>query len=433
MSASIASPLIYLTSGIMGSTGDIRPLIALARSLRARGFEILVEGDRTFEPAARRAGISSSEWISSSPVSQGEWLRTEAGQRGLWGRRLRRRDRWIREAFAKHRAERHERLRERVGGFDNPRIAAAVGAIPAAQMLLNFGPSCAKVISCPMPYQPSGEFTLVPPDASLLYRIRDWRQRRAARDDRRRFCEELFHLVSASPTVFPRPKDWLPNMQVTGYIPLDDDEGWSAPELLVEFLKQGPPPVYVGFGSHAVLFDARGRARMAAAIEACRRRGVRCILQSPDTETSRTDDVLTLREAVPHAWLFPRCAAIVHHGGYGTLHAALVAGRPMVVYPFQTDQFLWAVRMGELGVSPGFTARLGKLSARRLARDLAVALSPACRENAERVGAIVRADQGLRVQAAAIESAIEHSRRGLRPVEWRMPATLRGRDEVPAS
>jgi len=46
--------------------------------------------------------------------------------------------------------------------------------------------------------------------------------------------------------------------------------------------------------------------------------------------------VFALDEA-PHDWLFPRMAAIVHHGGAGTTGAAVRAGKPSVVIPFITD------------------------------------------------------------------------------------------------
>jgi UDP:flavonoid glycosyltransferase YjiC (YdhE family) len=94
----------------------------------------------------------------------------------------------------------------------------------------------------------------------------------------------------------------------------------------------------------------------------------------------------------------------------------------MVIYPFQTDQFLWAARMGELGVGPGFTARLRDLTADRLARDLAFVLDPRCQDHAAHWGAALDDEQGLAVQVRAIESIIEHTRRGGEPVNWRMPA-----------
>lgn len=416
--------LICFSAGSHGTAGDIRPLIALALALRRRGFAILVYGDVAFERSALRSGIAPSEWFTCSEVPQTFWLRTTAGQRGQLGQRPRYRDRSLRRELALHAAERTAIFWRTVGGRDNPRIVAAVGSIAAVRMLWSFGAHCAKIISCPMPYQPSQQFTLDPPDLSPAGRLRAWVKRRHFQARLYRpFCEETFHLVSASPSVFPRPDDWLPNMQVTGYIPLAEDrQGWSPPPALADFLARGPAPVYAGFGSFAFLFGARGEALARTLIDGCRRAGRRCIIQSADLPRSlASDQVYVLDEDVPHDWLFPRCAVVVHHGGYGTLHAALVAQRPMVVYPVHTDQFLWTTRMGEAGVGPGFTARLRDLTADRLQQDLAFALRPACEASARQLGAAVAAEQGLPVQVAAIESIVEHTQRGQPPSAWQPP------------
>jgi sterol 3beta-glucosyltransferase len=421
-------PLICLSAGAFGSTGDVRPLLALALALRARGFDIVFLADAAFESSARAAGIRPSEWFALSEVPQTLWLRTAAGQRGLWGDRRRYADRVLHRELAQHRAQRLARFWRRVDGPDNPRIAAAIGSITATRQLFLFGPQCAKIVSCPMPYQPTTAFTLHPPDRSRAARLRawlqeHWTQREAIAAGRRQFCEDLFHLVSASPTILPRPADWLPNMQVTGYTPLEDEGDWMPSAALRDFLRAGPPPVFVGVGRHAVLFGQDGERRTREIIEGCRMRDVRCILQSPDLpRTLASDRVFLLDEEASHAWLFPRCAAVVHHGGYGTVHTALVAKRPMIIYPFQTDQFLWAARIGDLGVGPGFTMRLRDLTAARVAEDLAFVLRPACEARAAQVGTAIRRENGLAIQVAAIESIIAHTQRGLRPVEWRMPA-----------
>jgi vancomycin aglycone glucosyltransferase len=48
--------------------------------------------------------------------------------------------------------------------------------------------------------------------------------------------------------------------------------------------------------------------------------------------------------------LFPRVAAVVHHGGAGTTAAAARAGVPQVITPMFGDQFYWASRIVDLGV-----------------------------------------------------------------------------------
>lgn len=62
------------------------------------------------------------------------------------------------------------------------------------------------------------------------------------------------------------------------------------------------------------------------------------------------ENILCIQEA-PHAWLFPRAAGVIHHGGAGTTAAVLKAGKPMTISPFNADQPFWAKRMYELGVS----------------------------------------------------------------------------------
>ncbi|WVZ77376.1 hypothetical protein U9M48_025251 [Paspalum notatum var. saurae] len=56
--------------------------------------------------------------------------------------------------------------------------------------------------------------------------------------------------------------------------------------------------------------------------------------------------------SIPYSWLFPRCAAAVHHAGSGSTAAALLAGIPQVTCPFLLDQFYWAERLHWLGVAP---------------------------------------------------------------------------------
>jgi UDP:flavonoid glycosyltransferase YjiC (YdhE family) len=411
-------------SGVGGTMGDVRPLIALALAVRARGFDVCVVGNVSYERLALGAGLQPSEWYSYSEVPQSFWLRTTAGQRWLWGDRRRFRDRALRREIRQHKKERLDAFMRMIGGPNNPRIVAAVGGIGGHAMVCRFGPQCAKIVATVMPYQPSKQFTLQPPDLSALERLFVQVQEFATPAERARlFSEETYHLVSVSPAVFPRPTDWLPNMQVTGFTAIDDSRlAWSPSPRLAEFLAAGSPPVYVGFGSYPFLFGARGERLAQTLIEGCRRRGVRCILHSSDLPPSfNATDVFVVDGHVSHRYILPRCAAVVHHGGYGTLHATLEARRPMVIYPVQTDQFLWATRMGDLGVSPGFTARLRALSAARLADDLEVVLTERCRTNAQRVGAAMRNDDGLAVQAAAVESIVAHTRLGRRPLEWRMP------------
>jgi sterol 3beta-glucosyltransferase len=201
-------------------------------------------------------------------------------------------------------------------------------------------------------------------------------------------------LYGFSPLVVPPPPDWEPHRHVTGYWSLPPS-GAPAPELEA-FLAAGPAPVCVGFGS-MVGGDPRATADLVRA--AVRRAGVRAVLLSGwgalDAEPS--DDVFVADE-VPHDLLFPRAAAVVHHGGAGTTGAALRAGVPAVVVPFAADQPFWGSRVAALGVGPRPIPRRA-LTVDTLAQALR-ATAP-LRERAAGLGARIRAEDGVG-QAVAV-------------------------------
>jgi sterol 3beta-glucosyltransferase len=111
-------------------------------------------------------------------------------------------------------------------------------------------------------------------------------------------------------------------------------------------------------------------------------------------------------EEAPHDWLFPRMAAIVHHGGAGTTGAAIRAGKPSVVTPFIADQFAWARLLNARGFAAAPLPHQD-LTADTLAAAIKTALSDeAMRERAHTIGAAVRAEDALARAVGAIERAV---------------------------
>jgi len=201
-------------------------------------------------------------------------------------------------------------------------------------------------------------------------------------------------LYGFSPSVVPRPNDWGPQLHVTGYWFTQPEQSWQPPDELVQFLDAGPPPVYVGFGS----MTDRHPARVAKIVlQALHRAGCRAVVLfgwAGLPGVTDQPDVYFI-EDVPHEWLFPRMAAVVHHGGAGTTHYSLRAGVPTVVVPFFTDQPYWAGRVSDLGVGPKAIPRR-ELTVDRLASALRQATSsPGIRARAAALGAVIRADDGV--------------------------------------
>ncbi|MFD9406569.1 glycosyltransferase [Streptomyces sp. NPDC059989] len=201
-----------------------------------------------------------------------------------------------------------------------------------------------------------------------------------------------------SPRVVRRPADWPEGHEVCGYWWPAAAPGWRPDPRLSAFLDAGPPPVFVGFGS----FVAADAERLSALVaEALRRARVRGVVQSGWSGLhAEGDDLLTVRE-VPHDWLFPRTAAVVHHAGAGTTAAGLRAGVPAVPVPVQLDQHFWAARLTALGVA-GPPLRYQRLTAPRLAAAIATATgTPALTTRARALAAdLAREDGAARVLTA---------------------------------
>ncbi|MFE1585339.1 glycosyltransferase [Streptomyces sp. NPDC058737] len=166
-----------------------------------------------------------------------------------------------------------------------------------------------------------------------------------------------------STALVPRPSDWRPGLDVVGNWWPHHDPTERLPPDLEDFLSAGPRPVLIGFGSMA---SGDGERLSEIAVRALRRAGLRGILQSGSAQLAADeDDVLTVG-ALPHALLFPRLAAVVHHGGAGTSAAALRAGIPAVPVPVTADQPFWARRLATVGAATA-PIPFGSLTAERLA------------------------------------------------------------------
>ncbi|MFI8854773.1 glycosyltransferase [Streptomyces sp. NPDC053499] len=189
-------------------------------------------------------------------------------------------------------------------------------------------------------------------------------------------------------------------MDVVGYWWPAEPPGWEPPSRLLDFLASGPPPVYVGFGSMSPGDPERLGHLVAGALKLA---GCRGVVHSGWAGLHVCgDDVLTVDE-VPHSWLFPRMAAVVHHAGAGTTAAGLRAGVPVVPVPVMLDQRFWASRLASLAVGPGvvpfrrLTAPLLAEAVRRAVREERYA------RRAREVAAVVRGEDGAGRVVAAVE------------------------------
>jgi sterol 3beta-glucosyltransferase len=119
-----------------------------------------------------------------------------------------------------------------------------------------------------------------------------------------------------------------------------------------------------------------------------------------------TSAQVLMLDFAPYDWLFPRAAAVVHHGGSGTTSAALRAGRPMVICPFVADQPFWGRRVAELGAGPPPIPQR-ELDAVRLAAAITTAVTDVdMRARARELAAKIQTEDGLGEAIAVIEREI---------------------------
>ena len=346
-----------------GSRGDVQPCAALGRALRRRGHEVRLVASARYAPLAAAAGLDLAP-LTADPA---EILESESGQELLAGGR----DpvKFLR-GFRRILGPMAERLLAESStackGADLI-LGPTLGLLPrhigerlrVPWALIHFQPSW-PTAAFPHPFVPQARlfdpwanrtsFLLVDQLAWQLSRpfINPWRTSTLGLRPLPPWAGRPGNatiLACFSPAVVPRPRDWPSNIHLTGYWFLDEPT-WTPPRALTDFLGAGPPPVYVGFGS-MVPKDARmADLTVRTALKVAGMRGI--VQGDPDTSD---EHVLAVRD-VPHAWLFPRTAAVVHHGGAGTTAAGLRAGVPTVVCPFFGDQPYWGERVASLGAGP---------------------------------------------------------------------------------
>lgn len=160
--------------------------------------------------------------------------------------------------------------------------------------------------------------------------------------------KEIPTVYPMSKALFPEVNSWNGHVFMPGFFFLDR-EGETLPEEVEQFLSAGKPPVAVTFSSMPLAQPIRFLEKIRAALETTGNRAV--ILTGNSGIVCESDDKICTVKAAPHSVLFPCVKGVIHHGGVGTMAAALRAGKPQMIIPFSVDQPFWAKRLYRLGYS----------------------------------------------------------------------------------
>ena len=403
-----------------GSEGDIRPCIALAAGLRAAGHDVTVLAthveNRDYASEGRRYGVpvrSVGHLDSARLKETGEHLYSEKNVarqfslvlHGLLepvssdifqaARELcRESDLVIGHALVYPlRIAAEERDRPWVSLFPAPLLSTRT----FSPLGSNFGPVANRLL-----------WRVADAVASRrMLPLINGARRTAGRTCFRRGTDALrspwLNIVAVSPSLVPDPVDWGEDIQLCGAFTLSAEVQDRQPSEIVErFLSTGPPPVYMTFGSMSA-GDATFPATLELFVAAARAARCRAIVQTNGYPApAGLEDVLFLDKAF-HDEVFPRCAAVVHHGGAGTTHAACRAGKPSIVVEHLLDQAFWGRMLRRAGVTPRLLHRR-KVTAASLGRAIAETLaSPHLNDRAAALGVAMRKEDGVGEAVSLLE------------------------------
>jgi sterol 3beta-glucosyltransferase len=358
-----------------GTRGDIQPCLALAEALNAAGHQPLVVGWTHGVGFDDAESLASFRAVGHTNVSQPRRAAaakvTHGGIRGAWARvELARAMRPVLAATLDEiwavAAEGADVVVHQPGVMAAQHIAEKL-QVPAVVMA--FTPAYVPTREMPNPILPPrlripgllnrATYAITPLlHAPYQGAISAWRRQVLQLPSRRGQRNPLLLpdgrpspvLGAYSRHVVPAPRDAPAHLHTTGYWFSAIPAYWQPPAELAAFLGRGDPPVYIGFSGTSVADPDRAWRTVLGAIQRARVRAVIATGWGGGFGASSRAEI-HVTSGVPHAWLFPRVAAVVHHAGAGTTAAALAASRPQVLCPFSFDQPFWGAQMRRLGVA----------------------------------------------------------------------------------
>lgn len=405
-----------------GSRGDVQPFVALGAALSARGHDVTLSTGQGFHELIAAQGLTpaplsidmqamvDSPEVKAALMSPRGWLKAFRSSQALMQRQLD-------EMWDVARQMAPQIIVYNMKAFAAPWFARKLGAVAVSAFLQ---PAFVPTGAFPNPIVPLPDLGRLGNRLSgramtglmrLGYRaiLRKWLPRhpdvpaRSGLDPLRGYhpnARAVPRLHGHSRHIVPKPADWGADEQVTGYWFLAPTADWEPPADLAAFLGSGPPPVYVGFGSMPSVDGERTASVVLAALRQAKTRAVVAKGWGALSGAAAGDDIHVI-DGAPHDWLFPRCRAVVHHGGAGTTHEGLRWGRPTLVCPVFGDQPFWGRAVARLGVGPA-PLPLKRLDVDGLSASLRDLQSPTLQEKAHALSERVRSEAGVEAAAELI-------------------------------
>jgi rhamnosyltransferase subunit B len=411
-----------------GSHGDLHPFLALGRGLQARGHEVTLVGHPDWSADTETAGL---RFVSTGEPSREDFIRNHPDVMSMkWGGLV----------------SLHTLIHKAIApGFDHT-VAALLAEAPTHDVIVAHHFTFPAPVVAELTGLPYATVSLAPGVVPSAYSLpgthfgragrgvlgRAWNRLiwsggqaisrrmvdpvvnglrakhglRPVRDAIFEAHSPALNLQLYSEHFAPRPPDWSAEKQIAGFCYYDPPAAKLASGI-EEFLTRGEPPILFTLGSTAVQKPGVFYQSAVEALESLGLRGILLIGLEENRPANLPDSILAIPYA-PYGLLMPRVRAVVHQCGIGTLSHALRAGVPSVACPFAFDQPNNARRLEELGVAELVLPH--QRDARQMGQALTRLLAGPAPSRAQRLGELIRAEDGVAKASAILEDVFGRQR-----------------------
>lgn len=422
-------PRIVITS--YGSTGDLNPFLAIGVALRDRGHAVTFAVEESFAPAVAALGFPALR-LSGDVVTD-----LLPHQRAMFsgGSPFASVSAIVNHYIAPHLRARVEELRAACEGADlllssasqmAARAVAELTGIPWISVALS--PTFASRYLVPQPQVFELPAPLQHAANRIGWSIGNGALRRIVDPPINAVRAELglppahdllsygslsrtYSAVAVSPAFAPRPPDWPSYLHVTGFCFWDTPTNWHEPPELSALLDGSKPVVAVSAGSMAPSVRRQFTDFFTASVAAIHGLGARALVIGAEPENLPEvagDGEILILPFAPFSSVYPHCAAVIHHGGIGTLAQALRAGVPSLVVPWGADQFFTAGQVTRIGAGRwlrrrGYTSDKARRALGALLND------PVYRRRTRAIADQIATEDGPSAICEAVDRALEPS------------------------
>lgn len=354
----------------LGSRGDVQPYVALGKELIRQGHSAVICTGESFRTLIEENGVefhrTESDLMAFANTEVGKAILEEPMKN--WRLALRYSKELLNPAYRKTLDDFFDAAKDADIILYHPK---ALGAVDIA---LHYEIPCVSMPPVPITY-PTPEFpnlalttknlgaTLnkltylvnAKAEQSQMREINDFRKKTLGLPKRKAgiyTCNdgsrEIPTVYPVSGKLFPEVTSWEGHVFLPGFFFLEGNEKLE-PEM-EEFLAAGAKPIVITFSSMPLKQPDIFLEKLKNALKETNNRAV--LLTGNSGMQAADDPTIYVTKAAPHNLLFPRAKGILHHGGVGTMAAALRSGVPQLIMPGSVDQPFWAERLHRLGYAP---------------------------------------------------------------------------------